>query len=192
MAMIATIERFVRANGVLLAWASVVGWAAVGIGALRLYIVRGRHREDGAYRATAALALLFAVEMAHPLRYTLMGHLRSLARAVVGAEAVTGRRPFQAAVVLALLVASAGLLTALIARGRRTTAPGELALAGAGVGLLGFTLEITSLHAIDQYYQVYWMMWYLGIALAIAGIAWASLDTGRGAASATPHRAKGP
>jgi hypothetical protein len=185
--MIETVEVLVRANGAHLMWFSVTCWAAIAFGALGVSSW-SRDRERRAWFGIAALALVFAVEMAHPYRYWLTEQLRQALRAVGGDEGARGRRPIQAAVILIVLVAASGLLADFLARARCLATSGKLGVMGVGIGLLGFVLETISLHQVDRYYTIYWSIWFLGIALAASGVVGALAARGGAASPTGPSR----
>jgi len=166
---IEAVEGLVRANERLLAWATIAGWATIGLAALGLSF-RARGRDRWAWAGTAALSILFAVEMASPHRYALAVRAKSALRAFGGEEAIRGRRPIQAAVILILLIVASGLLAWFLGRRGRLSTPARWAVVGTGVALLGLLLETISLHQIDLYYTIYWSIWLAGIATALIGV----------------------
>jgi hypothetical protein len=139
----------------------------VALGALHRARVRGERR---VWLAVAVSALVFASEIAYPLHLTLTDQLRTLVRTVGGPEAIAGRRPLQVAVIVCLLpVGAYGLVRAL--RNEHRSRSAKLALAGTVIGWTGLTLEVISLHHLDQARFVYPAFRYSALALTALGVA---------------------
>lgn len=168
-------------------WArgTMAGWLLVGAGALALLLsqrpaTRGPNRL--LWIALALLGPALCLEMIGHSRFKWMNAFRSLVREKAGAEAVAGRRPWQAALVVVALLLST-LAIAFIARSTRFwSGATRLAAIGLGVALTGFLLEVISLHQIDAHYGIYWSLWFGGIALMLSAILWAA----RSSATAPP------
>ena len=157
--------------GSLLHWTFIAGWATIGLGSIGLSLKR-RCRERRLWLGTAALALLFAFELAFPLRFALADRLGALLGTVGGEATIPGRRPIQAVVILILLAAAYGLLTIFLVRKRRLPTPCKLSVLGMGVGLSGMFLQTIPLPQTDRYDVFSWSIWYSGLALALTGILW--------------------
>src|SRR3954454_21464692 len=130
--MIDALEALVRANATLLQWATITGWATIGLVTLGLSF-RRRSSDRGAWFGSAAFSILFAIEMAVPHRYAFAVRMKAALRSLGGEDAIRGRRPFQAAVILVLLVVASGLLAKFLARRQRLAKPARLAVLGTGV-----------------------------------------------------------
>jgi hypothetical protein len=155
---------------------SMIGWCLVGLGSLVLLLLRRPAAQGVARHFWVMLTIvspLACLEMGWPVRYDAMDAVRSLVREAAGSEAVQGRRPWQAAMVLITLVASVGLMGFVARSFGRWTAPARLAAAGLLTSLTGFALEIISLHQLDLHYGVYWSLWLGGLAIMLSAIAWA-------------------
>ena len=129
-AILGSVEAFVRSNGRPLTWIAGAGWSTVGLLAIGLAI-RGRTRSSRAWASIAVVTLLFPAEMFLNWRFAVSDGLRWSLRAIGGEEAIRGRRPFQAAVIAAILVGS----VAVVARfaSRKTSIPRPLGLSLLGV-----------------------------------------------------------
>jgi hypothetical protein len=169
----------------------MVGWCLVALGSLTLLVLR-RPAARGAARPfwvmLAILGPLGCLEMGLSLRYEAMSAVRSLVQEAGGSEAVQGRRPWQAALVLATLAVSAVLMGVVARSFRRWTAPARLAAAGLLISLTGFALELISLHQLDAHYGVYFSLWLGGLAVMLSAIAWA----GATGVAAVTRPARGP
>ena len=163
--------------------ASIAGWVIIGLGALGLSLLP-RRRDRTVWFAIAALAFLFAIEIACSLRFAL-AELASELRRTYGADAAAHlSHPLVLVLILILLAAAIGVLMAFIKRMRRLATPCALSAVGIGVGLLGFALQMTSLPQVDRHPAACWAIWSAGIALALIGVVW-SASVPRGGAFST-------
>lgn len=160
-------------------WArgTMAAWLLVGAGALVLLLWR-RPATRGLNRvlwiALVLLGPVLCLEMVWHSRFRWMNAIRSVVLEKAGAEAVTGRRPWQAALVLLAVLLSSLAITFIARSARFWSGATRLAAVGLSLALTGFLLEVISLHQLDAHYGIYWSLWYGGLGLMLSAIVWAA------------------
>jgi len=162
------IDAFVDAWPTELAWLASACWTVAALVAM-VHRSRADERSRVGWLALAVLCVLLAVEMPLCLRFKASGALRQLLKSA-GPDYYAIRRPVQAAVIGACLVLAAGLAVWALRRAGHLSGACKLGLAGASVGVMGFLLELISLHYVDRHYSIYWSTWYFGILLIHLGL----------------------
>jgi hypothetical protein len=162
-------DAFVGRWGSTLSWAIAVCWALTSLAAIARGILNPASRRW--WLLLSALTAAIALEMPLGLRFQVMGMLRSALKSA-GHDYYMGRRPVQGAMIAGGLLIAAGLAAWAWSAATRVQPGCKLALAGACLGWAGIAIETTSLHQIDVHYSIYWTIWWTGLALTVAGLAW--------------------
>src|SRR4051812_20292098 len=138
------------------------------------------------WRWAAAVQALMAIELPLRYRWELSEWFRARFAYLKGSQAYFDNRRIQAIAVIVGVAVVAPLVLLALLRARRVSVAARVFWGGIGVSVLGFVLELVSLHQLDVLGYTYGLLVAAGALLSTGGWVAAALDAGGGVSGRTP------